>query len=196
MNRPFFPATAVAAASLLLAACQATSFEKAPLAAEPGCDPALVGRWNSLEDDGQAGAASEIRLRIDASCLLVVDMRSEGSRRIDETRISIARHEGLAYAWFDANWPLRLGREDYRFPAGDVMLVRWRIDGEELLVWQVADKPLAHAIIDGEVAGETRFADSTLFNRLTGEANPDLLGRSGLFAAEPGRFRRDPEASR
>ena len=48
----------------LLAACEATTFEKAPIAALP-CDPGLAGDWASEGEDGDKDG--EIVLQIDAS---------------------------------------------------------------------------------------------------------------------------------
>ena len=65
---------------LLLAGCQATSFQTPPLGAEADCDPDLVGRWVSVTDAGQPN--DELRLDIDAACALAVADFDKGQLRV------------------------------------------------------------------------------------------------------------------
>ena len=176
-------------AALLLAGCQMTSFEKSPLAAAGGCDPALVGDWASIGDPPDEDG--EVTLRLDAQCRLTYEERkATGLVTGEATTVHVARHGDHAYAWVDAAWALARFEEDHRPPAGDIMLVRYRLDGDVLELWSTDDKPIAHAIIDGQLEGEVIAADNELFNRLTGEQAPAVLERDGLFDAEPARFRR------
>ena len=183
---------------VLLAACQMTTFETPPLAATPGCDPALAGRWGSTDDEdppaprpanAKYAPPPELVLVIDAACSLdVEEYAQEGVRRGEPTRLHLAREGELRYAWVDAGWAMERFREDHRFPDGDIVLMRYTIDGDRLDVFNIDDKATAHAIIDGDLTGEVRYADNELHNRLTGVQAPEVLGRAGLFDAEPGTF--------
>jgi hypothetical protein len=185
---------------VLLAACQMTTFETPPLAATPGCDPALVGRWGS--DDGEDPPTPrptnakyvpppELVLVIDAACSLdVEEYTQDGVRHGEPTRLHLARQGELRYAWVDAGWAMARFREEHRFPAGDILLMRFTLDGDRLDVFNIDDKLAAHAIIDGDLTGEVQYTDHELYNRLTGEQAPAVLGHTGLFDAEPGTFTR------
>ena len=182
-------------ACVLLAACEATTFEQAPVAALP-CDPALAGHWAS-EGDGEDDDG-EVVLQIDAACqLAVVEHKSDGKPRTGEaTRLHLGRHGRHHYAWVDAGWMMRRFDEDHRFPDGDVFLVRYRQRGDRLDLWATDDKAAAHAIIDDRLEGEVLARDNELFNRLTGGQDAAVLEHRGLFDAEAVSFRRldlDPE---
>jgi hypothetical protein len=177
---------------LLLAACEATTFEHPPVAALP-CDPALAGHWASEgEGDDKDG---EIVLQIDAACqLAVVEHKADGPSTGDPTTLHLGRHGRHAYAWVDAGWMMRRFDEDHRFPDGDVFLMRYRQQGGRLELWSTDDKLIAHAIIDDKLEGEVLARDNELFNRLTGRQDPEVLEHRGLFDAEAAAFRRmDPE---
>lgn len=176
---------------LLLAACQATSFENAPLVAAAGCDPALVGGWTSVGDTPQENG--EVVLHLDAACQLRFEEHErDGVRRTDATPLHLGRRGEYAYAWVDSSWALKSVEEDHRPPAGDIQLARYHVDGDTLQLWSTDDKAIAHAIIDGELTGTVSYSDSELFNRLTGEPAPAVLDRPGLFDAEPAKFQRLP----
>lgn len=182
-------------ACVLLAACEATTFEQAPVAALP-CDPALAGHWAS-EGDGEDDDG-EIVLQIDAACqLAVVEQKSDGKPRTGEaTPLHLGRHGRHHYAWVDAGWMMRRFDEDHRFPDGDIFLVRYRQRGDRLDLWPTDDKAVAHAIIDDRLEGEVLARDNELFNRLTGGPDAAVLEHRGLFDAEAVGFRRlelDPE---
>jgi hypothetical protein len=179
-------------ACVLLSACEATTFEKAPIAALP-CDPALVGHWAS-EGDGE-DEDGEVVLQIDAGCqLAVLEQKADGPRTGEATALHLGRHGRHHYAWVDAGWMMRRFDEDHQFPAGDVYLVRYRRQGDRLQLWSTDDKAVAHAIIDDRLDGEVFAADNELFNRLTGTQEATVLDHRGLFDAEAAGFRRlDPE---
>ena len=178
---------------LLLSACEATTFEKAPIAALP-CDPALAGHWASEgEGDDKDG---EIVLQIDAACQLsVLEQKADGPRTGEATALHLGRHGRHHYAWVDAGWMMRRFDEDHQFPAGDVYLVRYRRQGDRLELWSIDDKAVAHAIIDDRLDGEVLASDNELFNRLTGTQEAAVLDHRGLFDADPAGFRRlEPES--
>lgn len=176
------------AALLALAGCQVTSFEQSPLAALP-CDPSVAGEWHSVGDEPSGDG--EMILRVSADCQLSIEERTvEGPRTGEPTALFLGEDAGRRYAWTDANWMLRRFGEDHAMPAGDVHLVRFAITGDRLEVWSTDDKPVAHAIIDGELSGEVIARDSRLFNRLTGQQPPEVLVRPGFFGAEPAEFRK------
>lgn len=176
------------AALLALAGCQITTFEQSPLAALP-CDPAVAGEWHSV-DDGPSGDG-EMILRISGDCQLSFEERTaEGPRTGESTPLFLGEHAGQRYAWTDAGWLLRSLDEDHAVPAGDVHLVRFAIAGDRLELWSTDDKPIAHAIIDGELSGEVIARDRRLFNRLAAKQPPEVLARPGFFDAEPATFRK------
>jgi hypothetical protein len=187
-------------ALIALAGCQATTFEQSPLAALP-CDPAIVGEWHSVgdapPDEGEAtgrvarSGDGEVILRVSADCQLSVEERTaEGPRKGEPTPLFLGEHAGRRYAWTDAGWMMRRFEEDHRPPVGDVHVVRFALEGDRLLLWSTDDKPIAHAIIDGDLKGEVIARDSRLFNRLLAPQRPDVLEREGFFDPEPAPFRK------
>jgi len=101
MNRTAGRLTLMLAALALLAGCEATRFERAPLAASEPCDRALVGSWQDEPD-----AVGEVtRLQVSADCRLVVTMIHEGkSNSTDPVRLSTARLDDRDFAWVSARW--------------------------------------------------------------------------------------------
>lgn len=186
---------AFAAAALLCAlacACQSTSFQSPPLAADPGCDAALVGRWVSVNDQDRPN--DEMKLSVGAQCQLSVTDWDKGKPREGAaTTLKVARANGMRYAWMTAGWA------DVRFanaevlgtdPA-DVYLFRYHVEGDTLEVESVDHKAVAHHIIDGAIPGTVRSDDRALVNRITGPADPQLLAMPDLFGAGGMRFRRE-----
>ena len=187
MNLVARPALALVAAALL-AGCQVTTFEQSPLAALP-CDPAVVGEWHSVGDEPSGDG--EMILRVSATCKLTVEERTaDGPRTGEPTPLFLGEHAGQRYAWTDAGWLLRRFGEDHAVPAGDVHLVRFTLEGDRLGLWSTDDKPIAHAIIDGDLSGEVIARDRRLFNRLVAPQKPEVLEHPGFFDAEPAWFRK------
>lgn len=173
---------------MLLATCEATTFEHPPVAALP-CDPGLAGHWAS-EGEGE-DKDGEIVLQIDADCRLsVLEQKTDGPRTGEPTALHLGRHGRHSYAWVDAAWMMRRFDEDHQFPAGDVFLVRYRRQGDHLDLWSTDDKAVARAIIDDRLEGEVLAKDNELFNRLTGTQEPEVLEHRGLFDADAAGFRR------
>jgi len=192
MNLSMIPRLAgLAAASLLLVACQGTSFETPPLAALP-CDPALEGTWLSQGDT--AGDEGEVMLRLDAACVLHVEERERSGVRTGEpVQVFLGEQGEHRYAWVDATWMHVRFREEVLMPApGDVYVLRYTADAENLVLWHTNDYHVAHAIIDGNLRGEVTFRDQRLLNRIVGEPNRDVLDSEHFFAPETARFRRAP----
>lgn len=178
---------------LLLAACQVTTFEKAPIAASSGCDPALVGTWSSIDPGGDAEDDGEVMLEIGADCALSYRERDADGRirEVPATPLRVGRHGAHAYGWVDGAWGLRAAEEEeHTVPAGDVIVLRYALDGDTLSVWSTDDKAIAHAIVDDDLNGHTTAGGGDIVNRLTGEQDPAVLDRPGFFDAEPGTFRR------
>ena len=175
-------------AIVLLAGCQATTFEEAPLQAL-ACDPALSGDWASKGEDSDEDG--EFVLHIGKDCALeVTERKPTGPRTGEATTFHLGRHGGQTYAWVDANWLMRRFDEDHRPPEGDVYVMRYRVKGDTLDLWTTDDPAIAHAIIDDDLDGEVLARDERLFNRLTGQQKPDVLTRRNFFDADPGRFKR------
>ena len=183
--------TLVAAGALLLGACQMTTFQSAPIAAG-ACDPGMAGRWLSMDEDPAKNG--EVVLVVDATCTLVAETAQNDSvRRSPPTPLHLGQHGLYRYAWVDARWALAQFDEDHGVPAGDVYLLRIARDGDRLTLWTTDDKAVAHAIIDGGLAGEVVSQDRDLFNRLT-DTGSAALDHPGLFKADPVGFARQTDA--
>ena len=177
---------------LLACACQSTSFQSAPLAADAGCDPALAGRWASVDESGHPN--DEVHLAIDADCRLTVTDREGGRVREGEpTTLRIGHAADQRYGWVTAGWAdVRFeATDDLQTDPADIYLFRYHVDGDALSVDFVDHKAVAHRIIDGAIPGTVRSDDRTLVNRVTGPAMPALLATPDLFGAEPAKFRRE-----
>lgn len=172
----------------LLAACQATSFEHAPLQAI-ACDPALAGHWVSQGEDSDDDG--EVMLDIGSDCRLeMTEQKPDGLVGGEAVTFHLGRQGRHTYAWVDANWLMRRGGEDHRPPEGDVYVMRYQLRGDTLDIWSTDDPAIAHAIIDDRLEGEVIARDERLFNRLTGEQDPAVLDRRDFFNAKAGRFKR------
>jgi hypothetical protein len=173
-------------------ACQSTSFQTAPLAADTGCDPALAGRWASVDDAGHPN--DELHLAIDADCRLTVTDREGGRvREGAPTTLRVGHVATQRYAWVTAGWAdLRFdASDDLHTDPADVYLFRYHVEADALAVDFVDHKAVAHRIIDGSIPGTVRSDERTLVNRITGPAMPELLAMPELFGAEPAKFRRE-----
>ena len=179
---------------LMLAACQVTTFAAPPLAAASGCDPALVGEWWSVADDGSDDADGEVRIVVDAACTLTFTEReTDGTLRTDpSTPLRVARQGDHAYAWVDAAWAVRHVGEDTdpSVPASDIVLVRYAVDADALRLWSTDDKAIAHAIVDDEISGTTTASGGDIANRVFADAPPAILDRPSFFDAEAATLRR------
>lgn len=172
----------------LLAACQATSFEHAPLQAI-ACDPALAGHWVSQgegsDDDG------EVTLDIGSDCRLEMsEQKPDGMVGGEAVTFHLGRQGRHTYAWVEANWLMRRAGEDHRMPDGDVVVMRYQRRGDTLDLWSTDDPAIAHAIIDDRLEGEVIARDERLFNRLTGAQDPAVLEGRDFFNDKAGRFKR------
>ena len=182
---------AIALLCALACACQSTSFQEPPLAADAGCDAALQGHWASVNEKDEP--TDEMHLDIGADCRLAITDREGGRiREGTPTTLKVARHNGLQYAWFTAAWADARFQvtEDLKTPPEDIYLFRYRVEGDSLQVDPVDHKVVAHAIIDDRITGTVRSEQRNLVNRVT-EGGPDLLLVPGLFSEEPMRFRRE-----
>ena len=176
----------------LASGCASTSFQSAPLAADPGCDAALPGHWASVNDEGSPN--DEMHLAIGADCSLTVTDRDGGRlREGPATTLSVAHLADQRYAWVPAAWAdLRFeATEEFRAPAGDIYLFRYRVSGDTLAVEFVNHKAVAHRLIDGELQGTVRSGDRSLVNRVTEAPGTPLLALPDLFDPEARRFRRE-----
>lgn len=174
----------------LLCACQGTTFQTPPLAAG-ACDPALPGRWISINEDGRPDG--EMVLLFSGDCQLDVTDRSNGKvREGDATQAYMAKPGVDGYMWVNAGWAAqRFDFADLAVNPGDVFLMRYSLDQGELLFNDMDDKAVAHLMIDGKIPGTVDYQDDRLLNRITGPARPEVLAVPGVFSAEVLRFRRD-----
>lgn len=189
---------AVLAVLLMLAGCQRTLFEHAPVAAAPGCDPDLVGEWRS--EGERRSEDGELVAFVGADCRLVtVEHRGDGERRSLPTTLHLGRAGGVRYLWVDAAWANAafdveanvLDRE------GDVYLYAWSLSREVLRLATPPHTALAHRVIDKDIPGEVHMTENELVVRVTGtpEQVRRTLSRHRVFRMDEAlRFRRAPEA--
>lgn len=173
---------------LLISACQGTAFEKAPVA-ETGCDTALVGTWDSVEDDGKVDG--EVRAQIGGDCKLEVFERKDNVMRAgDATTLHVGKGGTHGYVWVDSAWSLKRFSGGFEGKPAGFYLMRYRVDGELLILHGPDDRWVAHRIIDEDIEGETQKNGEGLNNRITGGPHPKVLDMPGFFGTEDVRFRR------
>lgn len=176
-----------------LAGCQATSFETAPLTAT-ACDPALTGRWLSIDDEGKADG--EVEIRVSDDCQLEVDDREKGvARQGPATALFVAEHVGEHFAWVDAAWVRARFAPEVAITDGDIYLMHWRVKSDDLWLRAPDHVAIAHKIIDGDIPGEVHSAEHRLRNRITGPAAPKLLEANDFFDRDELRFRRSKDGA-
>jgi hypothetical protein len=176
--------------ALAATACQRTSFELPPIAAS-GCDPALVGRWQSLDSDDRA--TDDIVLDFDAACMLRVGPAVPDPKKPPTpTQAHAGRHGDARYLWVDAAWLSALYESSEPVPPGDVVVMRYRATAEGLELQGSDDKAIARAIAAGEIPGQSSGEGPNLRNRITGGPHPRVLDRPDAFSAALMRFRRLP----
>lgn len=177
---------------LLLAACESTSFQAAPVVERP-CDPVLTGHWRPVDD--QPGQADDAVLSIDARCQLQFADIENGARRVGQpTQAHFGSDGDNHYLWVDAAWAVARFDLKQSPPAGDLFLVRYRVEEGQLVLQLTDDRAIAHRIIDGKFNGEVRRIDGDLRNRILAPVDPAIMREAGFFAVNETRLRRQPEA--
>jgi hypothetical protein len=178
-----------------LAGCEATTFEKPPLA-ETSCDPQLVGDWLTVADPGSSDMPGEGELRIDKSCMLIaIDHKLDKPVTSDTIQLHIGHDGAQKYLWVDSAWAFRFAQSDEPAPAGDVTVLRYDLQGKDLTLNMTDDRAIAHRIIDGDLQGDVHESDGVLLNRLTGKLTPEQLREKVAFSDKPAQFvRREAEA--
>ena len=182
-------------AVLALGGCERTVFRHAPADAVAKCDPALVGRWLSQDEDPRE--EGELVATVDADCRLVtVERKSEGPRTSRPTTLRSGKADGVRYLWVDAAWanasfdvePTPLDEP------GDVYVFAWRTRGDRLELAAPPHRALAHKVLDKDMEGEVMLHDDSLTVRLTAEREDlrKLLRTWRVYRFDkPLRFRRD-----
>ena len=180
-----------------LAGCEATTFEKPPVA-ELACDAQLVGDWLSVADPGSNDTPGEVELQIDQAChLSMIEHKKDGDVGGDATALHIGRDGSQRYFWIDADWAFKRAQSTEPAPAGDVYLLRYEISGRELQLHTADNRAIAHRILDDKLHGEVHKTESTLVNRLTGTVTPEQLRSMVTFDTKSARFtRRDTETAK
>jgi len=175
-------------ACLLLAGCETTSFQAAPVAADV-CDRALIGTWDSIGDKREDNG--EVELRIDDQCnLLFIEHEKNGSKQGAATLLHVGHDRGDGFLWVDGAWVASRFDMKRTVPAGDIFLVDYRIKNDRLTLHAPNDKAIAHRIIDGKINGEVRRVDGDLDNRILAPADPAMLHQPWFFDAEKAELRR------
>ena len=181
---------ALVLAAALLGGC--VTFEHAPVA-HYRCDPALAGRWQTVKTERlprpiEVAADCRMRWPQDDGSTFETTLRSF---RLDEVRY-------LAFTPQEADRLMDMkGDLVSRAPADSVLLVRYRIDGDEAKLWLADPQVLLTPDADGKTAA--RRVDDQLAHVEGGRrATAALLRARGdaLFRAtqEDGmtRFQREP----
>lgn len=163
------------AALLLLAGCRATFWAQPP-SPQGGCDPAAEGSWYSEVTYEEEGPGQQYEVAIDAGCQVRLYRIVGGvlSKTSEPAMVRMGRIQDSTYAWIDANTLLAFNDNAHRTRAGDVLVVRYRIEGNQLRIWVPDHLHVRGLIASGALAGE--FLDTELdeFNRLTGPSAPAL----------------------
>jgi hypothetical protein len=179
---------ALACLCLVLSGCEATSFE-APPVAESACDKALVGTWDSIGDKREKNG--EVELRISDQCsLLFIEHEQDGTKEGTPVQLHIGSDRDLHYLWVDSAWVVSRFDKKQPPPAGDIYLVRYRIEKDRLTLQTPDDTAVAHRIIDGKIKGEVRRIDGDLNNRLLAPVDPAVLHQPGFFDKEKAELRK------
>jgi len=180
-----------------LAGCEATTFEKPPLA-ELACSAELAGDWLSVADSNSNDTPGEVELQIDKTCRLsLIEHKKDGNVGGDPTMLHFGRDGTQRYFWIDAGWAFKRAQSTEPAPAGDVYLLRYDISGRELQLRTANDRVVAHRILDDKLHGEVHKTESTLVNRVTGTVTPEQLRSMIAFDSKPARFtRRDAEPAK
>lgn len=176
---------------LLLAGCEATSFQASPVA-DAGCDPALAGTWLSVDEKSDGKDDGEVELRIDAQCqLLFVENEKSGRKEGLPTQLHMGRDGEARYLWVDADWAKqRFEIKDTAAPSGDIYLLRYAVAKDTLTLELPDDRAVAHRIVDGKIRGETHKTQNSLTNRLLAPVDPAALREAGFFDGDKGVLRR------
>ena len=172
-------------AILFLAGCQATFWAQAPL---PGgsCDPTAAGRWLS-QSTNEDGSSEGMRLIVDAGCQLVAEKlaNDEVIERSKPAMVRMASSHGQSFAWLDANTLLAYEGVAHRTRDTDVMVFRYRINGDQLQVWNINHMFVRSQIEEGAIPGVFEDTGEDEFNRITGAVAPDLFADTALFDVPP-----------
>jgi hypothetical protein len=185
-------------AACVLTGCERTVFRHAPAEAAAECDPALVGRWLSQDDNPQE--EGELVATVDAQCRLVtVERKAEGPRTSAPTTLRSGRADGVRYLWVDAAWANASFDVDATplDQPGDVYVFAWRTSRGQLELAAPPHRSLAHKVLDKDMEGEVMLHDDSLTVRLTGERDElrKLLRTWRVYRFDKSlRFRRDDGA--
>lgn len=181
------------ACCLLLASCESTSFQAAPVVEGP-CDPALVGDWRPGDSEKQGSDDAE--LRIDSKCQLVfVDNENGKHREGPPTKAHVGSDGDNHYLWVDAAWAIARFDLKQQLPEGDLFVVRYQVKDDQLTLNLTDDRVIAHRIIDGKIPGEIRRIDGDLRNRILAPIDPAALRQPGFFKINETLLRRQAAGS-
>lgn len=188
MNRTAGRLTLMLAALALLAGCEATRFERAPLAASEPCDRALVGSWQDEPD-----AVGEVtRLQVSADCRLVVTMIHEGKgNSTDPVRLSTARLGDRDFAWVSARWAHEHFVDGGPLVGPDeVYVVHYRLRDGGLQVFGPANITVADLVKRGELRGKVTEDETDTFVRIDAAGGRQALEHPRFFRDTPRSFRK------
>jgi hypothetical protein len=137
-------------------------------------------------------APGEVELKIDKTCSLsMIEHKKDGDASGDSTMLHVGRDGTQDYFWLDATWAFKRVQSTESAPAGDVYVLRYVVQDNDLQLYTIDDLPVAHRILDDELEGEVHKTESTLVNRLTGTVTPDQLRNKIAFGdTKPAHFTR------
>ena len=173
-----------------LAGCAATTFQN-PTVAELACDARLVGDWWSIAAPESNGTPCEVELKINKTCnFTMIEHKKDAEASSDPTMLHVGRDGDKDYFWLDATWAFERVQSTEPAPAGDVYVLRYVVQDNDLQLYTIDDLPVAHRILNDELKGEVHKTQSTLVNRLTGTVTPDQLRNKIAFGnTKPGHFK-------
>jgi hypothetical protein len=195
-------------AMLMLAGCESTRFESPPVKAT--YDDEILGRWVSIGDT--PGERGEVELRITHRAgahedspegggfevwdeLVFVENKKEGTTKGKPTDLNVGRDGDRRYAWVDARWAEERMGQPPRADKGDVLLYRYRIDGDRLDIWQPDTQAIAHRVIDNKLKGDVVQANDELHVRLKAPVQKEALRMRYFWSEDVLHFERAPVAA-
>lgn len=168
---------------LLLTGCRASFWAQPPLP-HGGCDPATRGTWFSAVEYSEEGDAMQIGISFDANCSLVANSYQNNVlvHRSEPAQVGMGRLQGQSYAWMDANTLLEYGNQGHRTRDGYLIVFRYRIQNDELWVWNINHEHVSRLVAAGRIRAEQDDGEFHQFNLIEGPVAPELLGAPEFFA--------------
>lgn len=167
----------IALAAGALGGC--VTFEHAPVS-RYDCDPALAGRWQTVKTERLPRP-----IEVDADCRMRWPQDDGGTYETTLRSFALGDHRYLAFTPEEADRLMDMeGDLVETAPAGSVLLVRYRIEGEDVKLW-LADPEVALTPAPAGIAPARRLEDRFAHVEGSRRATAKLLRERGdaLFRA-------------